>query len=91
MEKETLWRQFEELSPEAQQEVSDLIAFLRSRHPRPAETSPREVKLEDEPFVGQWKDRQDIQDSAQWVGELRRREWREPDGPSGAVGHKRAR
>lgn len=30
--------------------------------------------LEDEPFVGMWKDREDLADSSQWVRQLRQQE-----------------
>ena len=41
-------------------------------------TSPVEIEqsnLEDEPFVGMWKDREDMEDSSQWVRQLRQKEW----------------
>ena len=41
-------------------------------------TSPTEIEqsnLEDEPFVGMWKDREDMEDSSQWVRQLRQKEW----------------
>jgi len=31
--------------------------------------------LADEPFVGMWKDREDMQDSTKWVRGLRRNDW----------------
>ena len=31
--------------------------------------------LEDEPFVGMWKDREDMKDSTQWVRQTRQQEW----------------
>lgn len=34
-------------------------------------------KIEGEPFVGMWKDREDMQDSTAWVRDLRRKEWRQ--------------
>jgi hypothetical protein len=31
--------------------------------------------LEEEPFVGMWKEREDMKDSPQWVYQLRQQEW----------------
>lgn len=31
--------------------------------------------LEAEPFVGMWQDREDLEDSTQWVRHLRQEEW----------------
>ncbi len=44
-----------------------------------ARTSPMEIEqsnLEDEPFVGMWKDREDMEDSSQWVRQIRQQEWK---------------
>lgn len=42
------------------------------------ETSSTEMNLsniQDEPFVGMWKDREDMEDSSQWVHRVRQQEW----------------
>ena len=31
--------------------------------------------LQDEPFVGMWKDREDMKDSSEWVRQIRQQEW----------------
>ena len=36
---------------------------------------PKRPPLREEPFVGMWKDREDMADSTRWVRELRKREW----------------
>jgi hypothetical protein len=33
------------------------------------------INLENEPFIGMWKDREDMEDSGQWLRQLRQREW----------------
>ncbi len=35
---------------------------------------PNQVQLQNEPFVGMWEDREEMQDSAEWVKNLRSRE-----------------
>lgn len=38
-------------------------------------TEIEQSNFQDEPFVGMWKDREDIEDSSQWVCQLRKKEW----------------
>ncbi|MBD2100773.1 DUF2281 domain-containing protein [Leptolyngbya sp. FACHB-261] len=73
MEFESLRQQFASLPPNAQQEVADFIAFLKQRDPSPEPLTHQD--LQQESFVGVWKDREDFQDSGQWVRTLRQREW----------------
>jgi len=89
MEKKTVWRQFNTLPPEAQQEVSDFIAFLHNRKPSSVHASRRKRKLRDEPFCGMWKDRKDIGDSVEYVRKLRRKHWRNDNGRGGSDRHQR--
>jgi len=35
----------------------------------------RGVRLTDEPFIGMWSSREDLQDSTAWVREVRQKEW----------------
>ena len=79
MEAEKIVREIASLPPEAQKEVFDFVAFLKVRYPpqQPVRKTKR-TKLADEPFIGMWRDREDMQDSTAWVRGLRRREW----GPS---------
>jgi hypothetical protein len=42
------------------------------------QTLSTEIKLpnlQDEPFVGMWKDREDMEDSSHWVRQVRQQEW----------------
>jgi AbrB family looped-hinge helix DNA binding protein len=36
---------------------------------------PKQRPLREEPFVGMWKDREDMADSTEWVRQTRQREW----------------
>lgn len=71
---EHMLRDFNELPPNAQQEVADFIIFLRQRYL--SKTAPSTVPLADEPFIGIWNERSDMEDSSQWVQTIRRREWK---------------
>ena len=77
MKPENLWRQFDTLPVEAKREVVDFIAFLHIRYERRVIIKkPKKSKLKNEPFIGMWKDRDDMSDSVAWVRELRRRHWK---------------
>ncbi len=81
MKQEKIWREFTTLSPELQQQVIDFIAFLRTRYKSEAVNKPtKRTKLSDEPFIGMWRNRQDMRDSAAWVREMRQKEWMNENG-----------
>ncbi len=76
VEMQGIWRQFETLPAEAKREVIDFIAFLQTRYQRSnLEKPPQAMKLSKEPFVGIWKDREDMNDSTAWVRDVRKSEW----------------
>lgn len=70
------WQEFLLLSPEAQQQVVDFIAFLRERYraTEPVKTN-KPFSLTDEPFVGMWRGREEMSDSSAWVRQIREKEW----------------
>ncbi len=68
-------QEIDSLPPEAQKQVGDFIAFLKTRYKPAAKKRVKRNKLEDEPFVGMWKDREDMRDSVKWVRNLRQKEW----------------
>lgn len=76
MEAQKIMEQLLSLPPEAQKEAADFIAFLQLRYPQ-AHTNDKKQRrpLRKEPFVGMWKDREDMKDSGAWVRNLRQREW----------------
>jgi Protein of unknown function (DUF2281) len=75
--------EFEQLSddvsalPEtAQQLIVDFVAFLKQRYAQAQTTPSRPLNLENEPFVGMWSDRPEMQDSTAWVRQTRQQHWR---------------
>lgn len=76
MMKEDVWREFMALSEKDQWRVANLIMSLRAES-RPALSGrpEQQAELADEPFVGIWREREDMQDSNDWVRETRGREW----------------
>jgi hypothetical protein len=76
MESASIVQDIASLPPEAQREVIDFIAFLKTRYPTAPDLSvTNRTELTDEPFVGMWRDREDMQDSTAWVRNMRRSEW----------------
>lgn len=76
MEASDLAREIASLPPEAQRQVVDFVAFLKTRYSAMQATKrAKRVRLVDEPFIGMWRDRADMQDSTAWVRSLRQREW----------------
>ncbi len=67
-------REMASLSPEAQKQIVDFLAFLKARYPSArAAKKGRQSRLTDEPFIGMWRDREDMQDSTAWV--RKQRQW----------------
>lgn len=76
MEASDIVHEIASLPPEAQRQVTDFVAFLKARYPAIKATKKTQgITLMDEPFIGMWRDREDMRDSVAWVRDLRRREW----------------
>jgi hypothetical protein len=76
METTNILKEIASLPTEAQKQIIDFIAFLKTRYPAPQIVKKmKQIKLADEPFIGMWRGREDMRDSTAWVRNLRRREW----------------
>jgi hypothetical protein len=80
MDQETLWREFSALPAEARQQVLNLIAALTAHQQPESGAAKPDTSLVDDPFVGMWRDRQNIAESSAWVRSVRKREWAPPGG-----------
>ena len=58
------------LSDEERQLFEERILEIKQPPPQ-----PQFMDLKQQPFFGMWRDRQDMQDSTQWVRDLREKEW----------------
>lgn len=74
MTQQQLLHEFFSLPTEAQRQVAELIASLKHGNPS-ASGDAQPIDFSANPFVGIWKDRQDLADSSAWVREVRRGEW----------------
>lgn len=79
MEKEKVWREFMALSEEDQRRVATFIASLRAgSRSALSDGLEKQADLTDEPFVGMWREREDMRDSSIWLRGVREREWTRP-------------
>lgn len=74
MRQENIAREFAALPPEARRQVVDFIEFLKEKY-LIAVGNTRSEDFSDEPFIGIWRDRAEMQDSSVWVRNLRDNEW----------------
>ena len=74
MTSEEILREIGSLPPEDQRLVESFLAFLRQRYVRPNALSVN-APLEDENFIGMWRDRVEMADSTTWVRGIRESEW----------------
>ena len=73
-----LSRQYEDLPAAAQRQLSDFAEFLRQKYEVAPSMQPRRAtELKDEPFIGMWRDREELEDSSQAVRESRKSQWGE--------------
>ncbi len=65
MEKEKVWLEFSTLPLDAQYQVIEFMTFLHTQYTQNSGTTAfHKTKFIDEPFVGMWKNREDMRDSS---------------------------
>ena len=76
MTQHELFKAFESLPAEAQRQALNFIAFLQQTYD-PEISKPQKTAIDwtNDPFIGMWKDRQDMNDSTTWVRNIRENEW----------------
>lgn len=64
------------LPDEAKRQVADFVAFLQQKYQtdQPGQSQVGK-RFEDEPFIGMWQDRPELEDSTAWVRQARQTEW----------------
>ncbi|CAK0766191.1 DUF2281 domain-containing protein [Gammaproteobacteria bacterium] len=68
----------EHLPSDKQSEIFDYIEFISLRTLKQPVANERHP-LENEPFYGLWKDREEMKDSVAYVRQLRQKEWKRHD------------
>ena len=74
MTNEELLREISSLPPEGKRLVESFLAFLQQRY-APSATPKANAPLQDENFIGMWRDRIEMADSTAWVRGVRASEW----------------
>ena len=63
------------LSPEAQRQVVDFVAFLKKLQDFDSGLTQPHSDLSPQPFIGMWRHREDLKDSRAWLRKTRQAEW----------------
>ncbi|EDX76392.1 hypothetical protein MC7420_4648 [Coleofasciculus chthonoplastes PCC 7420] len=75
MTQEELLNDFLSLPTEAQRQVLNFIAFLKKYRETEPTSQATDVDLVNDPFIGMWRERQDLANSTAWVRSVRENEW----------------
>jgi len=76
MSKKTVLDKFDQLPPNAKKEASDFVQFLYEQYVKSSSKKSSRKPISESPFVGMWKDRDDLADSTSWVRNQRKTQWR---------------
>ncbi len=77
MDNDNVLNEFNTLPPEAQEQVLDFIAFLRTRYRQTSGKKGKpKGKFAEEGFIGMWSNRNDMLDSSAWVRKIRETDWK---------------
>ena len=63
------------LPKELQQTVIDFVMFLKQQQQARQNKLPQPITFDDQPFVGMWSDRPQMEDSVDWVRQTRIQQW----------------
>ena len=74
MKEESIWREYTALPPELQKQVADFITFLKTRQ-TPTSKAAKRTRLAREPFIGMWRNREDLRESSSWLRNIHQLEW----------------
>jgi antitoxin ParD1/3/4 len=55
--------------------LDNLSLFLQESHQKNQTIQPKALELENQAFVGMWKNRPGMKDSSKWVRKLRQQQW----------------
>lgn len=76
MTQQQLVEKYSSLPTEAQRRIDDFVATLSLKYQGDSATQqPENPPIEEEAFVGMWRDASHLQDSTAWVRETRKAHW----------------
>ncbi|MCG2590465.1 DUF2281 domain-containing protein [Rhodohalobacter sulfatireducens] len=71
-------KKIKKLPPEAKQQAQDFVDFLYERYVNDETRKSTKKSILESSFFGMWKDREDMQDSTDWVRKVRKSQWSNP-------------
>ncbi len=76
MKELTVSKKIKQLPPEAKRQAQDFIDFLYQRYTQKESSGEQKINnLSESPFFGIWKDREEMNDSTEWVENVRKTHW----------------
>ncbi len=66
--------EFAALPPEEKQQIVDFFEFIKNKYAA-ATKKAGNLERSEEPFIGMWRDRDDMRDSSSWIRKTRNSEW----------------
>ena len=75
MTQQELFNAFESLPTEAQRQALNFIAFLQQTYAPAIKPQKTEIDWTNDPFIGMWQERQNMEDRTTWVRNIRKSEW----------------
>lgn len=78
MSESTVSKKIKKLPPEAKQQAQDFVDFLYERYVKDETKKSEKKSILESSFFGLWKDREDMQDSSEWVRKVRKSQWSNP-------------
>jgi hypothetical protein len=73
MSQQELFKAFQSLPNQAQRQALNFIAFLQQTYTTEIKPQKTEIDWKNDPFIGMWQERQDMDDSTTWVRNIRNR------------------
>ncbi|MEX0663002.1 MAG: hypothetical protein WEA58_12560 [Balneolaceae bacterium] len=75
MSKKSVLDILDQLPPSARKEAEGFVRFLYDQYVTSPPKKSTDSSITESPFVGMWKDREDLKDSTAWVREQRKSQW----------------
>jgi mRNA-degrading endonuclease RelE of RelBE toxin-antitoxin system len=75
MSESTVSEKMKKLPPEAKKQAQDFVDFLYERYVKDESKKSAKKSISESSFFGMWKDREDMQDSTEWVRKVRKSQW----------------
>lgn len=75
MTQQQLAEKYASLPAEAQRRIDEFVANLSLKYQADSGDQPSETPIENEGFVGMWRDAPHMEDSSQWVRHTRENHW----------------